>query len=82
MRLKALALDFFLTCLTIGVVFTPAIAFLSLLGGTAAVIGFGAMAIALVIATFWVARRFDLPFPPWQERSGRTTPGKRRYLPA
>jgi hypothetical protein len=81
-RWKALALDYFLACLTMGVVFTPAIALLSLLGGTTAAIGFIAVVIAIAIATFWVAQRFDFPFPPWRERSGPDTPGKRRYPPA
>ena len=82
MRLKALALDVALAALLMGVVFTPILAALSLLNGSALLIGCWITAFGIVGATFWVRRRFDIPFPPWRTRRGRVTPGKRRYQQA
>jgi hypothetical protein len=78
-RMKALALDFVLASVLMGAVFTPLLAALSVLDGTDLLIGFWATAAGIVGVTPLVARRFDIPFPPWRPLGGRITPGKKRY---
>jgi hypothetical protein len=80
-KLKALAMDFALACLTIGAIVTPLMLLvIALLDGAALVVGILVAMAAIVATTFWAGSRFDLPFPPWTERTGRETPGKRRYM--
>lgn len=78
-RFKALAVDFFLSCLILGAIFAPLLALVSLAHGALLAVGLVAIVVGIIGATFWTKRRFDLPFPPWGPRNGPVTPGKRRF---